>query len=151
MVKMNSHRGKGNWLPSWTSRLLSWEPACQESADHYMLSSVSHTCAVIRKPLAINTWYGKTMKTLQEHIHAHPCYIFSLLASIFQWKNWVIGVVIWIGTAPIGSLGSGTIRIYVFVGLGVALLGEVCHWWWDLGFQMLSPTSLFSCCLLTWI
>jgi len=35
------------------------------------------------------------------------------------------------------------------VGIGVALLEEVCHWGWVFGFQMLKPgpVSLSSCCL----
>jgi hypothetical protein len=36
--------------------------------------------------------------------------------------------------APIGPLGSGTVRRYGHVGFCVALLEEECHWW--LGFEV---------------
>ena len=40
---------------------------------------------------------------------------------------------------PHRLMESGTIKKSGFVGVGVALLEEVCHWEWALGFQMLKP------------
>jgi hypothetical protein len=55
-------------------------------------------------------------------------------------------MVVWIRIGPhrliclnVWSPESGSIRRYVIVGVGVALLEKVCYYRWALGFQMLKP------------
>jgi hypothetical protein len=40
-------------------------------------------------------------------------------------------------------IGSGTLRRCGLMGVGVALLEEVCHWGWALRFQILKPSPVW--------
>lgn len=44
-----------------------------------------------------------------------------------------------------GLIGSGTIKKYSLVGVGVALIKEACYWW---RFQILKPGLVFLSVML---